>query len=105
MRPPSRFHVTILSAVFFAAAFAGQASAGSVDVAPSQDPLAAWSNSSVDLDQHYKNANARVDQRLNVLLTGPTRMECSSDQGTGFETCVVRTGGTPSSIPASLARN
>ena len=105
MRPPSRFSFTILSAVFFAAALAGQASAGSLDVAPNQDPLAAWSNNRVELDQQYKNANARVDQRLGVLLTGPTRMECSNDQGTGYETCVVRTGGTPSSVPASLARN
>jgi hypothetical protein len=105
MRPPSRSSFTILSAIFFAVALAGQASAGSVDVAPNRDPLAALSNSGVELDQHYKNANARVDQRLSVLLTGPTRMECSSDRGTGFETCVVRTGGTPSSVPASLARN
>lgn len=105
MRPPSRSSFTILSAVLFAVALAGQASAGSVAAAPNRDPLAAWSNSGVELDQHYKNANARVDQRLGVLLAGPTRMECSSDQGTGFETCVVRTGGTPSNVPASLARN
>lgn len=105
MRPPSRFSFTILSAVFFAATLAGQASAGSVEVAPNQDPLAAWSNARVELDQHYKNANARVDQRLSVLLTGPTRMECSSDQTTGYETCVVRTGGSPSAAPASLAHN
>lgn len=105
MRPPSRIHFTVLSTIFTALALAGQASAGSVDVVPNRDPLSAWSNARVEIDQHYKNANARVDQRLGILLTGPTRMECSSDQGTGYETCVVRTGGTPSSVPASLARN
>lgn len=105
MRPPSRFTLTILSTVFTTLAVAGAASAGSVDLARDSSPSAFQPSARVELDDAFQTAHARVDQRLNVLLMGPTRMDCSSDQGTGFETCVVRTDGAPSSFPASLAHN
>lgn len=105
MRPPSRPGLTILSTVLSVLALAGAASAGTVSPARDSDPSAFQPNARVELDEAFQTAQARVDQRLNVLLSGPTRMECSSDSATGFETCIVRTGGMPSSAPASLAQN
>lgn len=105
MRPPSRFGLTILSTLFATFALAGAAFAGSIDSAQDSSPSAFQPKMRIALEDAFETAHARVDQRLNVLLSGPTRMECSSDEGTGFETCVVRTDGTPSSVPASLAHN
>ena len=99
MRPPSRIGLTILSTAFTALALVGSASANGVDSANFKPSVR------VELEDAFQTAHAKVDQRLNVLLTGPTRMDCSSDAGTGFETCVVRTEGTPSSVPSSLAHN
>ena len=105
MRPPSRISLSTLSAAFTALAIASTASAGSVDAAQTIDPMAFRSMSRAEIDEAFESAHARVDQRLNVLLTGPTTMDCSNDLDTGFETCVVRAQGTPASLPASLATN
>ena len=105
MRPRSRFGLTTLSTVLTTLALAGAASAGTVDPTRDSDFSAFQPSKRVELDEAFQTAHARVDQRLNVLLSGPTRMECSSDAATGFETCVVRTDGSPSSAPAALAQN
>jgi hypothetical protein len=104
MRPPSRFSLTILSA-FTALALTGSASANNVDSFQPSDSNASDSTTRIELDGAFANANARIDQRLSVLLAGPTTMDCSNDLNTGFETCVVRAEGMPSVTPASLANN
>ena len=105
MRPPSRFSLLTLCATFAALTIASTASAGNVDAAQTTDPLAFRPITRAEIDRAFANANARIDQRLNALLAGPTTMECTNDLDAGFETCVVRAQGTPSSVPASLATN
>lgn len=105
MRPPSRFSLSSLFAAFAALTIASIASAGNVDPVQTIDPLAYRPMSRAEIDEAFESAHARVDQRLNVLLTGPTTMDCSNDLDAGFETCVVRAQGTPSSPPAELAKN
>ena len=104
MRPPFRFGLTILTA-FTALALTSSASANNVEPGEPSDSSAYDSITRIELDGAFKNANARIDQRLSVLLAGPTRMDCSSDLDTGFETCVVHAEGTPSTVPAALANN
>jgi hypothetical protein len=104
MRPPSRFGLTILTA-FTALALCGSASANNVEPVQSIDSSANDSLTTIELVGAFENANARIDQRLSILLAGPTRMDCSNDLDTGFETCVVRAEGTPSAAPATLATN
>jgi len=105
MRPPSRFSLSILFAAFAALSIASVASAGNVDSAQTIDYMAYRPITRAEIDEASESAHARIDQRLNVLLTGPTTMDCSSDLEAGFETCIVRAQGTPSAVPASLANN
>jgi len=106
MRPPSRFSLsTLFFAAFAALSIASIASAGNVDAAETIDPLAFRPISRAEIDDASASAHARIDQRLNVLLTGPTTMDCSNDLDSGFETCVVRAQGTPAAAPAALAKN
>ena len=102
MRPPSRFGLTILTA-FTALALTGSASANNFEPGKAIDSSASDSITTIELDGAFETANARIDQRLSVLLAGPTRMDCSNDINTGFETCIVRAEGMPSTVPASLA--
>ena len=73
MRPPSRFTLTILSAVFAALAIAGArppaVSISRRDSSPSAFRRARASSSTTPSRPHTPG----VDQRLNVLLMGPTR--------------------------------
>ena len=105
MRPPSRFSLSTLFAALAALSIATVASAGNVDAAKTSDPLAFRPISRAEIEDASASAHARIDQRLNVLLTGPTTMDCSNDLDAGFETCIVRAQGTPSSPPAELAKN
>lgn len=104
MRPPSRFSFSTLFAAFAALAIASAASAGNVDPAQTIDPMAYRPMSRVEIDEAFESAHARIDQRINFLLTGRTTMDCSNDRDAGLETCVVRTQGMPTSVPASLAK-
>ena len=104
MRPPFRFGLTILTA-FTTLALCGSASANNVEPVLPIDSSASDSFTTIELASAFQNANARIDQRLSILLAGPTRMDCSNDLNTGFETCVVRAEGMPSAVPASLATN
>ena len=105
MRSPSRFILVSLVSTLTLLALAGNAAANDRDQARSLESSAFESASRVTVDDACVAANTRVDERLAVSLSGPTTMECSNDLQSGFETCVVRTQGTPSSIPASLAQN
>jgi hypothetical protein len=104
MRPPSRFGLTILTACT-ALALGGSASANSVEPVQPIHSSSSDSLATIELASAFENANARIDQRLSILLAGPTRMDCSNDLNTGFETCVVRAEGMRSAVPASLATN
>jgi len=104
MRPPSRFGLTFLTA-FAALALCGSASANNFEPVQPSDSSAYDSLTTIELAGAFENANARIDRRLSILLAGPTRMDCSNDLNTGFETCVVRAEGMRSAVPASLATN
>ncbi len=104
MRPPFRFGLTILTA-FTALALTGSASANNVDPAQPLDSSASNAITRVEIDAAFNDANARIDERVNALLSISTTMYCASDHNSGFETCVVRTEALPSSVPASLAHN
>jgi hypothetical protein len=105
MRSPSRFVLVSLVSTLTLLTLAGSAAANGRDQARSLESSAFESASRVAVDDAFAATNARIDERLAVALSGPTTMECSNDLQSGFETCVVRTHGTPSSIPASLAQN
>jgi len=94
-----------LSTALFAATFAGAAFAGNPGADRMSDSAAHQTMVHADVDDAYAMATARVDQRLNMLMSGPTTMDCSMSADAAYETCVVTAAGTPSAVPASLARN
>jgi len=105
MRSPSHFIFTTLVACV-GLAFASSASADSAEQSAAAELGSFRSIERVDFgDAHEKQAAARVDERLSLSLSGPTSMECSSNDETGFETCVVRTQAATASMPAAMAQN
>ena len=104
MRSPSRLILTPLVSLLVAFSMASIASSDNVDQVVSIDPAAFHPITRVAFDRADDAAAARIDERLNMALSGPTTMECSNDAESGFETCIVRTIGV-SSTPAALAQN
>jgi len=107
MRSPSRLVLTTLLSAFLVAtatpaAFAGSAGqSGALEL----DPIVSFENADFGGAQAREVA-ARVDERLAISLAGPTWMECRNDVEAGFETCIVRTVGTPAAtVPAAMAQN
>lgn len=105
MRSPSRFILASLVSTLTLLTLAGNAAANGRDKAGSLESSAFESASRVTVDEAFAAMNSQVDERLALALSGPTTMECTNDLQSGYETCVVRTQGTPSSMPASLAQN
>ncbi|MFO0690889.1 MAG: hypothetical protein U0900_19490 [Myxococcota bacterium] len=105
MRSPSHFiFVTLVSCIGLAVS--GAAFAESAERADQIAPESFNKITRVDFgDAHEKLAAARVDERLSLSLSGPTSMECSSDDEAGFETCVVRTQAATTAMPAAMAQN
>ena len=105
MRSPSRFVLRALSSAIVVLALATTASADGAEQSGAIDPAAFQPITRVQLVHDLAAADARVAQRLNIALSGPTTMECTNSFEAGFETCVVRAEGLPVSGPAALARN
>lgn len=105
MRSPSHFVLTTL-VTCVGLAFASGASADSTDQSAALDLGSFRSIDSTDFgDAHEKQVASKIDERLALSLSGPTSMECSSNDETGFETCVVRTQALKDSVPAAIAQN
>ncbi|MEZ4333139.1 MAG: hypothetical protein R3F35_15370 [Myxococcota bacterium] len=104
MRSPSRLALTTLLSALFVATATGAAFAGE-SAALELDPIVSFESADFGGAQAQQVA-ARVDERLAISLAGPTWMECRNDVEAGFETCVVRAVGTPTSkAPAAMAQN
>lgn len=106
MRPPSRLILATLLSAFLAVSATSTAIAGGAGQsgASDLDPLA---SASADFGgAQEERVAARIDERLAISLAGPTWMECRNDAEAGFETCVVRAVGVPTTtIPAAMAQN
>lgn len=105
MRSPSQFILMTLTACI-GLAVSSTAFAGSAEQDAAIDPASFHSITRVDFsDAHARLAASRVDERLEMSLSGPTWMECSNNAETGYETCVVRTQASKTSVPAAIAQN
>lgn len=100
MRPPSRIALPLITTALLVLGSAATVSAESSSI----DAAQVSRITNVSIDQAYDAVNTRIDERLAMAFSGPSSMECSKSNQSGFETCVVRSQGS-TSVPSSLAQN
>lgn len=105
MRPPSRFITPALFTALLSLSIASTASAGSVNSHVGSEPAALEDTALVDVNVTFAAATARMDERLSLVFSHSTTMDCKHDVEMGLETCVVRSEAMPSDETAPLAAN